>query len=166
MKKTLLFLFLFSLISCNDGDFDVPSFEFSETVSGCGEYVLYISNSSKKEVLALNLATTQLGTTVEEKSFSISKTASTSSIKATYRILDAAIGTNYFCQSIPPLTPKVTKELIAESGTVIIKTSEVITNSVVVGYKYEISMTDLLFFDGTERVFFETFNFGTITINI
>ena len=166
MKKILIFLFLFSLFSCSDGDFDVPSFEFSETVSGCGEYVLYVTNSSKKEVLVLNLTKTQLGTSVGEKSFSISKTASASSIKATYRILDAAIGSNYFCQTIPPLTPKVTKELIAESGTVIIKTTEVISNNVVTGYKFEISMTDLLFFDGTERVFFETFNFGTITINI
>ena len=166
MKKIIILFIAITLFSCNDGDFDVPSFEFSETVSVCGEYVLYISNSSKKEVLALNLTTTQLGTTVEEKSFSISKTASTSSIKATYRILDAAIVSNYFCQTIPPLTPKVTKELIAESGTVIIKTTEVISNNVVTGYKFEISMTDLLFFDGTERVYFETFKFGILTVNI
>ena len=155
-----------SLSSCNDGDFDVPSFEFSETVNSCGEYILYVKNSSSTELLAISLVKAQLGTTVGTKNYDISTTSSATTITATYRIVDAAIGSSYFCQSIPPTTPIVTKELIAEDGEVIIETTEVLTNNVVTSYKHNISFSNLLFFDGTDRVYFETFTFGSITISL
>lgn len=166
MKKLLTLFLIFTLCSCNDGDFDVPSFNFEATVNSCGSYVLYISNSSKTEILALSLVATHLGTTAGEKTISIGSTAATSSIKATYRILDEAFGTDYFCQNIPPVSPRVSKELVATEGKVLIKTSEVLTGTKITGYKHEITLTQLLFFDGTERVYFETFSFGTITINV
>ena len=164
MKKILTLLLIFSLSSCSDGDFDVPSFNFTDTVTSCGEYVLYVTNSSKTELLALSLVKTHLGTTAGEKTIDIGSTAAATSIKATYRIVASAIGTDYFCQNIPPLEPKVSKELIATSGTVTIKTTEVLSGTTITGYKHEISLNQLLFFDGTERVFFETFPFGTITV--
>lgn len=166
MKKILILFLILSLSSCNDGDFDVPSFNFSETVTSCGEYVLYVSNSSKTEILALSLIKSHLGTVAGEKSISVGTSVSASSIKVTYRILDAAISTDYFCQSIPPLTPSVSKELIAESGEVIVKTTAVLTGTKITSYKYDISFSDLLFFDGTERVFFQTFSFGTFTVKV
>lgn len=166
MKKILILFLLLSLSSCSDGDFDVPSFDFSETVTSCGEYVLYVSNSNKTEVLAISLIKTHLGTVAGEKSISVGTAAAATSIKVTYRILDSEFGTDYFCQSIPPLTPSVSKELIAESGKVIIKTTAVITGSNITSYKHEISFTDLLFFDGTERVYFQTFSFGTFSVKV
>lgn len=161
MKKLLTFILVLMLTSCNDGDFDVPSFQFTETVNSCDEYLLYITSSSSTEVLVLTLTSTQLETTLGERDYAISAT-----ISVIYRIFEEGIGSNYFCQSIPPLTPKVLKELIANSGTVtIITTEETNTGGTVTGYNYEITISDLLFDDGNERIFFENFEFGTFTIN-
>ncbi len=161
MKKlTLLFLTIL-LSSCNDGDFDVPSFEFTSAVESCGEYVLYRKNSNSTEVLVLTLSPANLGTIEGDETVEISTTSS-----VVYRILEDGIDSDYFCQSIPPSTPKVVKELIADGGTINITTAEVITNEVITGYTYTITISDLLFFDADERILFESFDFGILTINL
>jgi hypothetical protein len=158
MKKLVTLIILAVFTSCNDGDFDVPAFEFSETVSSCGEYLLYVTNSSKTEALILNLTTNEINEIEGTNSFSISST-----ITITYRIFEDAIGTSYFCQTIPPSSPNVIKELVADSGSVNITTTLTTEEDSNI-YTYDISMSDLLFFDGNERIFFETLNFGTFTI--
>jgi len=155
MKKIIILFIAVTLFSCNDGDFDVPAFEFTDTVNSCGEYLLYKLNTEKTEAIIISLTPTQLGTTAGEKTFTISST-----LKVTYRLFDEAIGTTYFCQEIPPAKPIVLKELDAESGNIVIKTIEIIKNEIVTGYKYEISVSNLLFLDNNERIFFETFSFG------
>ena len=155
MKKLITFFIAFTLLSCNDGDFDVPSFEFSEDVNSCGEILLYRLSPDKTEVILLTLTNTQLGTTVGEKSYAIS-----SSLNVVYRIFDDAIDTKYFCQEIPPAAPLVLKELEADKGTIIINTNAVIEDEIITGYTYEISISELLFLDNNERIFFDTFDFG------
>ena len=155
MKKLITFFIAFTLLSCNDGDFDVPSFEFSEDVNSCGETLLYRLSPDKTEVILLTLTSAQLGTTVGEKSYAVSST-----LNVIYRIFDDAIDTNYFCQEIPPAAPLVLKELEADKGTIIINTNAVIVNEIITGYTYEISISELLFLDNNERIFFDTFNFG------
>ncbi|GGK59338.1 MULTISPECIES: hypothetical protein [Flavobacteriaceae] len=155
MKKLITFFIAFSLLSCNDGDFDVPSFEFSDDVNSCGETLLYRLSPDKTEVILLTLTNSELGTKVGEKSYAIS-----SSLNIIYRIFDDVIDTNYFCQEIPPASPAVLKELQAENATIIINTTEIIENEIVTGYKYNISISELLFLDNNERIYFETFNFG------
>ena len=155
MKKLITFFIAFTLLSCNEGDFDVPSFEFSEDVNSCGETLLYRLSPDKTEVILLTLTSTQLGTTVGEKSYAVSST-----LNVIYRIFDDAIDTNYFCQEIPPAAPLVLKELEADKGTIIINTNAVIVNEIITGYTYEISISELLFLDNNERIFFDTFNFG------
>lgn len=160
MKNLITLILIIGLSSCNDGNFDVPAFEFGETVKSCDEYLLYITNSNSTEALLLPLTTSQLGTTPGEENYSIS-----SSLKVIYRIFDESISANYFCQSIPPSTPAVLKELIASTGTITIVTTEISKNGTITGYTYDISISDLLFMDSEERVFFEYFNFGTFSIN-
>lgn len=155
MKKLITLFIAFTLFSCNDGDFDIPSFEFAEEINSCGETILYKLSPDKTEVILLTLSNTQLGTTVGEKSHPIS-----ASLNIIYRIFDDAIDTNYFCQEIPPASPLVLKELIAEKGTLIINTIATIKDEEITGYTYEISISELLFLDNKERIFFETFNFG------
>jgi len=155
MKKLITFFVAFALLSCNDGDFDIPTFEFSDTINSCGETLLYKLSSDKTEVILLTLSDTQLGTTAGEKAYPISSTLS-----VIYRIFDTGIDTEYFCQEIPPASPLVLKELQAESGDILINTIEIIEDETVTGYKYEISISELLFLDNNERIFFETFNFG------
>jgi len=161
MKKLIILFLAFSLLSCNDGDFDVPVFEFTDTVNSCGEYILHIKNSNSTEVLVLTLSTTEIAGVVGEEQYDIS-----SSLEATYRIFEEGISSDYFCQSIPPSTPKVLKELNAESGVITVITDEIITNDVVTGYSYTISFSELLFNENSERIFFENLDFGIFTVNL
>jgi len=161
MKKLITFFLALSLFSCNDGDFDVPSFDFTDTVNNCGEYILYKKNSNSTEALILTLGTTQISNTVGEVSYAIS-----SSIEVNYRIFEDGISTTYFCQAIPPSTPKVLTELVAESATITITTTEKLTDGLVTGYSYDIAISDLLFSDNGERIFFENLYFGVFEVNL
>jgi len=160
MKKLITLSIAFLFLSCNDGDFDVPIFEFTSDVESCGEYILYIANSNNTEVLALSLNTTHINTNLGENPFAIS------TAMVNYRIFDEGIAANYFCQSIPPSTPKIIKELIAESGTINITTEEILTNDIVTGYTHTISITNLLFNDNDERIFLENLEFGDFIVNL
>lgn len=159
MKKLLILFLAITLNACNDGDFDVPAFEFTETVNICGEYVLYITSTEKTEVLVLTLPKTAIDTIPKVQPIPISAT-----VTATYRIFDKGIGTTYFCQAIPPSEPKILKELKADGGTINITTTEVLTDSVATGYSHEITISKLSFIDGKERVYFDNFYFGKLTL--
>jgi len=161
MKKIITLFLAIALLSCNDGDFDVPEFEFTETLNHCGEYVLYKTNDTSTEVIVLTLNPTDLGTIEGEKSVTIP-----SSVSIIYRIFDEGIDSDYFCQEIPPSTPLIIKELVAQSGTVNITTTKILTDDVVTGYSYTIAISNLLFNDIDERILFESFDFGTLEINL
>lgn len=157
MKHFFAFLILSTFISCSDGDFDIPSFEFTETVSTCGSYVLYRTNTDKTEALILTLTANQLTTVAGEKKYNIAGETA-----LVYRLFDAAVGTSYFCQDIPPTTPKVLKELNATEGSITVNTT-VDSSSGTPVYTHTISISNLLFIDDKERIFFESFSFGTIS---
>lgn len=159
MKKLLILFLAFTLNACSDGDFDVPAFEFTETVNKCGEYVLYITSTAKTEVLVLTLPKTAIDTIPKVQAIPISAT-----VTATYRIFDKAIGTTYFCQAIPPSEPKILKELKTDGGTINITTAEVLTDTIVTGYSHAITISKLSFNDGKERIYFDSFDFGTLTV--
>ena len=162
MKKLITLFITISLLSCNDGDFDVPEFEFSETIKTCGEYIIYRTNTENTEVIILNLSPSNLGTVEGDKDVNLS-----SSVTIHYRIFDDAISDNYFCQNIPPATPILLKELIAESGTLHITTTAIKSETnEITGYNYSITISDLLFNDIKERIFFESFDFGELEINL
>lgn len=156
MKKLITLFIAFTLFSCNDGDFDIPAFEFTTTVKSCGEYLLYITNTESTEVLMLSLTSTQLGSTEGEKTYPIS-----TALKVTYRIFDEKITDSYFCQEIPPASPIVLKELIATEGSIVINTIAIIKDTVITGYEYDISIKNLLFLDNKKRIYFESMPFGT-----
>ena len=151
-----------SFFSCNDGDFDTPEFEFEDTIYSCFDYVLYVTNSNHTEAMAITLIDGQLGTEIGEKAYPVS-----SSLEIVYRLFDSGIGSDYFCQLIPATEPKVLTEMNAESAMINIITSGIYDkDNVLTGYSYEISFSDLLFMDGSDRIFYESFPFGTFTINL
>lgn len=153
MKKLVVAIVALFLIACDDGDFDVPSFDFENEVSSCGTYILHIENSSGTESLAITLSETDLpdapGTT---------ELAITAERIVNYRIYNGAIGADYFCQNLPPTEPLVIRELNAASGTIVLETSEVGSK-----LEHDISFDGLTFQDGQERIFFETFYFGVFS---
>lgn len=150
MKKLLFVFAALLFFSCDDGDFDVPSFDFENTITSCGEYILYIKNSGSTETMALILSSEDI-----PNSEGITELQITSERNVNYRIYSDAIGAEYFCQDIPPTNPQVIKELNAESGIIVI-TSSAVGDS----FDHDISFTDLTFQDGQERIYFETFYFG------
>ncbi len=116
MKKCILlfFIVLFAM-SCDDGDFDVPSFVFSSNVQKCGDLILYNISDDSKEVLILNLAendTIFFITPQVNASFPLTN-------KISYRVFNTNVSSSYFCQDIPPVSPSIIEEWNG-SGTLIV----------------------------------------------
>lgn len=113
MKKVFLLALSVLAISCDDGNFDVPSFEFSKTnLSNCGDMIVYNIHTSKKEVLILQLSEDNTDDiffkTASSNNYSISETGNNNFI---YRIFDNELtGSSYFCQDVPATSPLVLKE--------------------------------------------------------
>lgn len=132
MKKILvLFVVLFTL-SCDDGNIDVPEFVFDGDLAVCSNptsdkeanYVFYKTNTNEALSIAVDKLDINLLTTVPDKDIEIELNKSgTKTIN--YRTFDGTInGSNYFCQSIPPSTPKIVNNWTGE-GKLIIKTTKV-----------------------------------------
>ena len=113
MKKIFLLLLSIVATSCDDGDFDVPSFEFSKTsLTDCGDLIIYNVHTSKKEVLILKLDEDNTDDTYLKNEISQSYAISDNGSNTfSYRIFDGDLnGSSYFCQGIPITTPLVVNE--------------------------------------------------------
>lgn len=122
-----LALFLLATIflqSCDDGDIIVTTFNFDDAdLKSCGSlgnYVFYKLNPDAMESLSLKLAVPD--SLYKEEGIKEYVLNGTSSFM-NYRNYDAALGNDYFCSSIPPTTPKVTVNYLAQSGTVYVTTT-------------------------------------------
>ena len=128
MKKVYLIIILFTLnISCNDGDIIVTSFDFEDqTLQTCGDsgdYVFFKINTASLESISLKLSTTDIlymeSAVVE---YALSETNFVN-----YRKYEESITSSYFCSSVPPTSPLVIQNYIANSGTAVL-TSETTLN--------------------------------------
>ncbi|MBS9766362.1 MAG: hypothetical protein KGV44_02340 [Flavobacteriaceae bacterium] len=152
IKKILVLCLLVTSFSCDDGDLEVLEFQFEENIQKCGEYLLFRANKQNTEVLVLSFDKNLLGVNLGEKKYS------TSQVSVVYRLFDKPIKSNYFCQNIPPSTPKILKNLKASSKTqIIITTTEKKGQKGV--YEYKIVLKNLLFEDDN-HFYFDTFDFG------
>jgi len=117
MKKiTLILIFLFTL-SCDDGNFDIPEFEFASisTINNCDDVdvVLYKINGSETLIIEIDPKLgADDGTFLthiwdDTTPFTVSETGAN---KIIYRILDDTPTKDYYCQNIPPTTPAVVDE--------------------------------------------------------
>lgn len=118
MKKILfLFIISFLLQSCDDGDIIITTFNFDDAdLEVCGElgdFVFYKVNPEAQESLSLKLGVTDsIYKTAGTKSYNINGTTNV----VNYRTYDGALGTDYFCRSVPPTSPKVTVNYTASDG--------------------------------------------------
>lgn len=109
MKKLIFSLvLLMGLISCNDGDIIVTTFDFADQdLELCGEngnYVFFKINNGAQESISLQLTTTEtLFLESSTKSFALNTTSNF----VNYRKYDADLDSDYFCSSIPPTSPVV-----------------------------------------------------------
>ena len=112
-------VFSIFLQSCDDGDVILTNFNFDnaalKTCGDVGNYVFYKENPQVFESLSLKLGTTDsIYKTEGLKIYDLNGTSN----YVNYRNYDGALGNNYFCNSIPPTSPKVESDYLASSGTV------------------------------------------------
>jgi hypothetical protein len=116
MKKIIgLFLIFLFILSCNDGDFDVPSFDFDEqTVQNCGDLVLFKINESEAIVFSINENNSNNTFFKQEMS---NETFDLTNIS--YRIYSDEATTSLFCNDIPPTDPTVINEWIGTGNLIV-----------------------------------------------
>lgn len=130
MKKIGIFLLVFFILACDDGNIDVPEFVFNEKLAECTStnnnktttYVFYKTNENEALSVQINNVSEGYFTSITDKS-PIALTSSGANT-VTYRTFASNItGSNYFCQNIPPTTPTLVNEWNGE-GTLTLKTIE------------------------------------------
>lgn len=124
MKKVYLFFIFLSLLSCDDGNFDRPEFNFTFIdIENCGDAVLFKINENETLVIEINPnlpdnEDTFLTHIWDNEIFSVTENGAN---KITYRTLAEKPSENYFCQNIPPTSPKVTNEWTG-TGLILVNT--------------------------------------------
>lgn len=125
MRKSLFgLLLLVFFVACDDGDIIVNSFDFEGTaLLGCGDaedYLFYKINVNSTESLSLKLAQ---GDDIFLQEDTLNIVLNESSNFLNYRIFDSEVTSDYFCDNVPPTTPNVNIEYIANNGTGILVVS-------------------------------------------
>lgn len=119
MRQIFIFFIVLITLSCDDGNVDIPEFDFSSvSIDNCGDLVLFKINGNEALIIELNESNTDnifFLTEWSERQISLASDA------ITYRTFDSEPTSNYFCQDIPPTTPKITNEWIG-SGTLVLDT--------------------------------------------
>jgi len=163
MQKLLTFLLILVTLSCDDGNFDIASFEFEEIVNRCGSYTLYrYSTNSHKEVLMVTLTEDQIrNDTLPVLPVSVT-------IKGIYTVTDRVFNTevtdSYFCSVVPPTEPKVNKDWRGEGGTIFVKNEPVYDDDeiTIIAYNHIVVLQDVVLKSGEESIIFnDTYLFGT-----
>lgn len=118
MKQFIYLLLCFFLISCDDGDIIVTTFDFDdEALQLCGtpgSYVFYKINSKTSESISLQ---TNSGVELFLTSNTTIITLNGTTNYINYRTYDGEITSDYFCRNVPPTTPLVTTDYLGDSGT-------------------------------------------------
>ena len=166
MRTLFIILSFFILSSCDNGDFEVPSFEFDNTVNTCGSYIIYRTNSDKTEAFIIRLTSQDIKP--EETVTPIEVAINPDNVQ--YRIFDDTVNTDYFCADVPPVSPIVTRNWTAASGStnkmLIETTAELNTDNEITGYKHTINLKNLILESNGETQTYETYYFGSFITHL
>ncbi len=118
MKRLFVLLIITILFqSCDDGDVIITTFDFDDaalkTCGSVGNYVFYKENTQVFESLSLRLGTTD--SIYKDPGIKIYELSDNTSF-VNYRSYNGPLGSNYFCSSIPPTSPKIESNYLAVSG--------------------------------------------------
>lgn len=125
MKKIVgFFVLLLSLNACDDGDFNIESFDFADansTSCNTGETGFFIYKINDNETLIIQIPESSFINTItptEPRIINIS-----GANRVIYRLYNGVLTNNVICTTIPPATPTVSAEWNALSGNIEITTS-------------------------------------------
>lgn len=164
MRKILaLLLFIPMIQSCDDGDVILTNFNFENaTLQSCGDvgnYVFYKVNPKVFESLSLKLGTSDsLYNKEESKTYQLN--GSTNFVN--YRMYDGPLGSDYFCNSIPPTSPKTVTDYRGNSGSVVTTVKFIYENDKLTKKSLQITLKDLVLINSDEQIIVETLDMGTI----
>ncbi len=162
MRICTFFLFVLLMSSCDDGDFPELSFDFQDSVSNCESTLFYITTSSRSEAYIIQLLEGDLPKEAGEKSFGISGQRA-----VTYRVFNDAIGTDYFCNDLPPTSPLTTEEWLATGGSILIVTEEIVNDQGdITSYRYTITIENTVLSFRDKKITQEVFQFGTFEMAV
>ncbi len=163
MKKLFTLILCFSVFfSCDDGDLDIPAFDFTDTVFNCelksGNYTLFRLGIA--EAIVVTLSDDVLKNEVTTEPIEVGITES----NVIYRTFDDQISSTYFCEDIPPTTPTITSNWTGVSGAsnlIIIETIEEFdSQNILIGYRHQITFQNLKVENGNKFLAFEEGVFG------
>jgi len=165
MRILFAFAILMLIISCNDGDiqietidFDSASLEFCDTETTTGSTVFFKLNTSEALILEL-----QSGVLKNEASEGTIISTVPGQSKITYRTFSDNIAKSYFCDEIPPTTPNVVEEILAEGGEVFITTTQNATDTTQYDHNIEFSGISLVRSNGDRITDLTINNFGSVS---
>jgi hypothetical protein len=174
MKRLLgIFILSFCINSCDDGEFEIQSFDFSSIPAAKCEganssFFIYYTN--EREALFLQIPESSFPEIItpvgNPRTVNI-----TSTNKVTYRVYNGNVTSSTICSAIPPVTPIPVEEWNATSGVIEISTSanretnQTTGQSFITGYTHTIKLVNALFIkgDGNQQLFNELFLGNFIT---
>jgi len=131
VKKLFSFFILTLLISCDDGDIIVTSFEFDDVAlqlcegAKPNEFVFFKINTSVNEAISYNFIS-EIYSDIEVTASPISFDLKEDDNGLVYRQFSNAITADYYCNNIPDSNIVVTEELISIDGEATI-TNEIVS---------------------------------------
>lgn len=167
MKRVFLFIFLICLVSCNDGDLEIETVDFDsiDTIQSCDDVSVSTSNVLFKingdEALIVELPS---GLLLNEVTTTDLESAVPGATTITYRIFSDDVTSDYFCSSIPEITPTVLEEIEAEAGTVFITT--VAGEDDTFEHTIELSGISFVTENGNRITDLQISEFGTVTTSL
>ena len=170
---SLIFLLAFTAISCSDGDIILTNFDFEdtalETCEDGASQVFFKRNSQSPESMALTLPKKD---SIYYKADTLRYVLNGNNSKLFYRMHSDLVPVNYFCQSVPPSSPKTEQEYVSDSGTatvyVVIKNSNIEEGKPLDSYPYTLTssvsvvLNNISLYNGKETIIKESINLGSI----
>lgn len=165
MLRSSWVLFFLLFISCNDGDLQIQTIDFeSSSIQFCDTSVdinsTFFFKLNPTEALILDLQSGILQNQPSDGSI-ISNVPGQSQV--TYRTFSDDVTKNYFCDQIPPATPVVVEEILAEGGQVLVTTIQSVTDTTLYEHTIELSGITLVNSQGQRITNLKIDDFGTIT---
>lgn len=123
MKKALALACILGLWGCSAGDLQIETIDFEgAAIENCGNLTVettFFFKLNTAEALVLELGS---GLLRNEPSDGEIVSAIPGNSQLTYRIFSGNVDSNYFCGSLPPPTPTVEEDVLADNGEVRITT--------------------------------------------